>query len=77
MDTFPERISVSTRTFDVARPDQIVLPLPHTAAATHPGPDNTIAWLVFAIGGPLIAVAWRASLRARPLRPAHARTSTS
>lgn len=32
------------------------------------GSSATISWVVFAIGGALIAMAWIASLRARPLR---------
>ena len=53
------------------------LPLAHTTAATHPGPANTISWLVFAIGGAFIALAWGASLRARPLRAPGATTTSA
>jgi hypothetical protein len=33
-----------------------------------PGSSDTVPWLVFAVGGALIVLAWAASLRARPLR---------
>ncbi len=36
-------------------------------AATSDSPD-AIAWIVFVVGGMLIALAWAASLRAQPLR---------
>jgi hypothetical protein len=42
---------------------------PATAApATPGGGGDPVAWIVFAIGAALIAAAWGASLRARPLR---------
>lgn len=44
------------------------LALPNTSPASSPAVNNTISWLVFAIGSALIAIAWSASLRARPLR---------
>ena len=37
-------------------------------ARSVPGSSDTTAWIAFALGGLLIAVAWAASLRARPLR---------
>lgn len=48
------------------------LSAPSTPTPTSRGPaagsSPTISWVVFAIGGVLIAAAWIASLRARPLR---------
>jgi hypothetical protein len=44
------------------------LALPPTQPATHSASADTIAWLVFGAGGALIALAWAASLHARPLR---------
>jgi hypothetical protein len=48
-------------------------PLPSTSVATAPTRDNegstgTASWIVFLAGCLLIAAAWTASLRARPLR---------
>lgn len=49
-------------------------PLPPTIAApteslrAGAGGTDTVSWIVFAIGAALIAAAWAASLRARPLR---------
>jgi hypothetical protein len=37
-------------------------------ARSVPGSSDTTAWIAFALGGLLMAVAWAASLRARPLR---------
>jgi hypothetical protein len=45
------------------------LTLPPTPATAHSRSADTIAWLVFGAGGALIALAWAASLHARPLRP--------
>ena len=44
------------------------LALPPTQATAHSASADTIAWLVFGAGGALIALAWAASLHARPLR---------
>jgi hypothetical protein len=44
------------------------LQLPKATALSNTGSTDTIAWVVFAIGAGLIALAWTASLRARPLR---------
>jgi hypothetical protein len=41
-------------------PDTLVAP------GSSPGSSDLVPWLVFAIGGALIAFAWAASLRARP-----------
>jgi len=41
---------------------------PATATASGPGSNDTLPLIVFAIGAVLIALAWAASLRARPLR---------
>jgi len=43
---------------------------PPTASGTAPGSTDLVAIVVFAIGAALIAVAWAASLRARPPRAA-------
>ncbi len=43
------------------------LPIPSATAPPKPGQNDTVSWLVFAIGGAFIAGAWLASLRARPL----------
>lgn len=47
----------------LAAPTGRPAPSPSTAS----GSGATIPWIVFAIGGTLIAAAWAASLRARPL----------
>lgn len=48
------------------------LTLPSVVApASAPGSSDTVAWVAFAIGAALIALAWTVSLRARPLRPRH------
>ncbi|HEY6396927.1 MAG TPA: hypothetical protein VIX82_05690 [Solirubrobacteraceae bacterium] len=53
------------------------LSLPKATAPSNTGSTDTIAWVVFAIGAALIALAWTASLRARPLRaPGRRITST-
>jgi hypothetical protein len=39
---------------------------PSAIARAKPSSTDTVSWIVFAIGGTLIAVAWTASLRARP-----------
>ena len=50
-------------------------PLPAAAlgsaasVARSPASDDTVSWIVFAVGAGLIVLAWVASLRARPLRP--------
>jgi hypothetical protein len=44
------------------------LPIQQTNAPPPPRSSDTIAWLVFAIGAALVALAWAASLRAQPLR---------
>lgn len=44
------------------------LSLPRTVGPSSSNANDTWSWLAFAIGGVLIAGAWTASLRARPLR---------
>jgi hypothetical protein len=44
------------------------LSAPHANARSAPGEADTGQWLVLAAGAALIAAAWAASLRARPLR---------
>lgn len=45
------------------------LALPSTATSTSSAPGGSpLPWIVFAIGAILLALAWAASLRARPLR---------
>jgi hypothetical protein len=51
------------------------LPLPKATAPSNGGSPDTIAWVVFAIGAALIALAWTASLRARPLRATRTRVT--
>jgi len=41
--------------------------VPSVAPRAAPGSSDVLPWLVFALGALLIAVAWSASLRARPL----------
>jgi hypothetical protein len=53
------------------------LQLPHAIAPTPTSTEDTASWLAFAIGAALIALAWTASLRARPLRVRSPRTSAS
>ncbi len=43
------------------------LPLPSASSASGGGSSDPVAWVVFALGGALIAVAWTASVRARPV----------
>jgi hypothetical protein len=43
-----------------------LLPVPSATVLPMPGKDDPVSWIVFAIGGALIAGAWVASLRARP-----------
>ena len=48
-----------------------VRPLPTSNTSASPGKatsSNTLPWIVFALGCVLVALAWTASLRARPLR---------
>jgi hypothetical protein len=52
------------------------LPTPATTVASKPGSTDTVSWIVFAAGGALIALAWGASLRARPLQLGRRRTSS-
>ncbi len=42
------------------------LPIEVAAAKPAAGSDNTVEWLVFALGAALVALSWLASLRARP-----------
>jgi hypothetical protein len=44
------------------------LAIPSPALSSGPGSFDALPWIVFAIGGVLIAAAWTASLRAQPLR---------
>ena len=52
------------------------LPTPAATAAPKPSSTDTVSWIVFAAGGALIALAWGASLRARPLKLGRRRTSS-
>jgi hypothetical protein len=45
------------------------LALPAQTSSRAPARSDVLAWLVFAVGCALIAAAWTASLRARPVRP--------
>jgi hypothetical protein len=45
--------------------------VPAPPVSARPSPGSGVAWLVFALGAGLIAVAWTASLRARPPRLRH------
>lgn len=42
------------------------LSIPNLTAPPKPGSTDTTSWIVFAVGSVLIALAWTASLRARP-----------
>jgi hypothetical protein len=53
------------------------LTLPNATAPSNPGSTDTTSFLVFAIGGALIALAWTASLRARPLRARGAKITST
>jgi hypothetical protein len=46
------------------------------APASSPGSSDIVPWVVFAIGGALIVLAWAASLRARPLHVGRRRVSS-
>jgi hypothetical protein len=50
--------------------------LPVAPARSSAGASSAIPWLVFVIGAALIAVAWSASLRAKPLRQARSSSSS-
>ena len=50
--------------------------LPTAPARSSAGASSAIPWLVFAVGAALIAFAWAASLRARPLRQAGSSSSS-
>lgn len=66
---------IGTATIDAVRrlaaADGHPLPLPSAPAPSTPSADSnssdTLSWIVFAIGGGLIALAWGASVRVRPL----------
>lgn len=51
------------------------LPTPSAIARARPSSSDAVSWIVFAIGGALIAVAWTASLRARPPHLRHSASS--
>ena len=53
------------------------LPLPSATAPSTNASSDTVSWLVFAIGTALIALAWTASLRARPLQPRGTRITST
>ncbi len=53
------------------------LALSNVTAPTRPSAPDTLSWIVFAIGAALIALAWTASLRARPLGARGPRTSSA
>lgn len=46
------------------------LPIPTATAPTASASTDVLPWIVFAVGTVLVVIAWTASLRARPLRPA-------
>jgi hypothetical protein len=52
--------------------------VPHITGAPGSSPDSSdiVPWVVFAIGGALIVLAWAASLRARPLHVGRRRVSS-
>jgi hypothetical protein len=50
---------------------------PNAAAPAKPGASDTTAWIVFAAGVLLIALAWAASFRARPPAPRRRRAASS
>lgn len=52
------------------------LPTPTATTPANRGSTDTLAWIVFAIGGVLILLAWTASLRARPPRLSGGRIPT-
>lgn len=52
------------------------LPTPSATAAPTAGSTDTASWIAFAIGGALIALAWTASLRARPPHLRHRHTAS-
>jgi hypothetical protein len=54
---------------------KLAVPSSVTPSAASSGSGDALAWIVFAIGGALIALAWVASLRARPVRIGHRRVS--
>jgi hypothetical protein len=53
------------------------LPIPSATASPKPGQNDTVSWIVFAIGGAFIAGAWVASLRARPPHLPHRNTASA
>ena len=54
------------------------VPIPaRTATTTQVGSGNTIPLIAFAVGAALIAVAWAASLRTRPLRVRRGKASST
>jgi hypothetical protein len=53
------------------------LPLPAVGANRATLGGNTIAWIAFAIGVTLVALAWAASLRARPIRAPRSPTTSA
>ena len=59
------------------QPQAARYPAPGKVVAPKSSPTDVAAWIVFAIGGGLIALAWGASLRARPLQMRKRRTSTA
>ena len=53
------------------------LPTPTAIVAPKSSSTDTVSWIVFAAGSALIALAWGASLRARPLQLGRRRTSSA
>jgi hypothetical protein len=51
--------------------------IPNTATPANHGPSNATPWIVFGVGLVLIALAWAASLRAKPPRPPWQRAASS
>jgi hypothetical protein len=52
------------------------LPLPAATAPSSSSSNDTVSWIVFAIGSMMIIVAWTASIRARPVRSRERNVST-
>jgi hypothetical protein len=59
---------LAVRRLSVAAGHPLSIPRSVRAPAAASGAPDAIAWIVFAIGGALIALAWAGSLRAQPLR---------
>lgn len=53
------------------------LPLPSVGASRPAAGGNTIAWIAFSVGALLVALAWAASLRARPIHAPRSPTNSA